>query len=62
MPKTKAKDVTQEAARMIREVTGTGVTRGEGLIGDPETRRKYIEARDKELARQRKRSGGKSKG
>ena len=39
---------------MIREVTGTGVTRGEDIIGDPETRRKYIEARDKELARQKR--------
>lgn len=47
-------DVTQQAAQMIREVTGTGITRGEDIIGDPETRRKYIEARDKELERQRK--------
>jgi hypothetical protein len=29
---------------------------GEEVIGDPETRRKYIEARDKELERQRQRT------
>lgn len=54
----KPKDATQQAAQMVREVTGTGVTRGEDIIGDPETRRKYIEARDKELARQRKTKRG----
>jgi hypothetical protein len=33
----KKPDATQQAAQMVREVTGTGVTRGEDLIGDPET-------------------------
>jgi hypothetical protein len=54
MPKRKP-DATQQAVQMIREVTGTSVTRGEDIIGDPETRRKYIEARDKEVARQKTR-------
>ena len=58
MPKRQPKrDASQDAVKMIREVTGTGVTRGEDLIGDPETRRKYIEARDKELARQKRSKG-----
>lgn len=57
MPK-KPQDSTQQAARLVRDVTHTGVTRGEDLMGDPETRRKYIEARDKELARQRKSKPG----
>lgn len=58
MPKTKAKDctedVTQLAARLIRAVTRTEVTPGEDLMGDPETRRLYVEAKQKEAERQRK--------
>lgn len=44
-------DVSVTAERLVREALGTERENAEDLIGDPETRRKFREAKEKEAKR-----------
>ena len=46
MPKKQPKpDASQLAVALVNAATDSGPVRGEDLIGDPETRRKFLEAK-----------------
>lgn len=47
-------DENTQAAQLIARVTGTPVPRGEELTDDPELRRMFLEAKERERQRQRK--------
>lgn len=47
MPKKQSKpDASQLAVALVNAATDSGPVRGEDLIGDPETRRKFLEAKN----------------
>jgi hypothetical protein len=50
MPKAEP-DPTIAAIKAVRAMTGTGVTPGEDLLGDPELVRKYRAAKERVLKR-----------
>jgi hypothetical protein len=47
-------DLNTGVAGAVARMTGTRIPRGEDLTDNPELKRKYIEARDKEIARQKR--------
>jgi len=49
-PKSKP-DVNQRALATVRTLTGAEPVNGEDLIGDPELRRKFREAKAKDIVR-----------
>lgn len=56
MPKKQPKpDANQLVAALVNAATDSEPVRGEDLIGDPDTRRKFLEAKQQEGRRQKKR-------
>lgn len=48
----KKRDLNTAVAGSVARMTGTRIPHGEDLTDNPELKRRYIEARDKEITRQ----------